>query len=113
MERYLIFAGFDYYPRGGMKDYFRSASSINEAVAIIDLALTENVILSNCGFDILVKADWAHAYDTESMEIVIDLKKSQVHSIAQLADYKPVSDYKDHQLETGEFGSFDGGIRSD
>ena len=102
MERYLIFAGFDYYPKGGMKDYFRSASSIDEAREVIKITLTENVLASNCGFDIPTPANWAHAYDTQTMEIVLDS-----------TEFNGVSSYNDFKLEVGEFGSFHGGIRSD
>ena len=102
MERYLIFAGFSCYPKGGMKDYFRSASSIGEAREVIKIALTEGVLTSNCGFDIPTPANWAHAYDAETMEIVLDS-----------TEFNSVSSYNDFKLEVGEFGSFHGGIRSD
>ena len=88
MERYLIFAGFDFYPKGGMKDYFRSASSIEEAYEVVRIALTDKVILDQSGFDVLVPAEWAHAYDTEMMKVVVDSEKRDLNDYGQVTDYK-------------------------
>ena len=63
-SRFLIFAGSDYYPRGGMEDFwdsevtkYRAEKCAREAIESPDLDTPE----SN---------RWAHVYDCDKHEIV-------------------------------------------
>lgn len=56
MKRFLIFAGENYYPRGGWRDYAGQADTLEEA--LLKVSHRRNVW------------DWFHIFDTEANEIV-------------------------------------------
>lgn len=64
LKRFLAFAGDDYYPRGGFKDFFDSFSSLEEAKK----SITQE---QNCRFgDEWKLLVWAQIFDTETQKIV-------------------------------------------
>jgi hypothetical protein len=64
--RFMLFAGDNYYPRGGMNDCKRSDSDLD---SLVDYARVEFTQEKDC---------WWHVYDVEVMEIVAaDLEHCQ------------------------------------
>lgn len=55
MKRFLLFAGSDYYPSGGWKDFQKDFDTLEEA---------NNYIGQN------YNADWFHLIDSKHMEVV-------------------------------------------
>jgi hypothetical protein len=58
MERFQVFAGDDYYPEGGGKDYQNSFGSRTIAEAYAD------------GFVSADSMKWAHVFDAEEGEVI-------------------------------------------
>lgn len=56
-ERFLVFAGDQYYPYGGYWDYRGGFASID---------LAKNHLLAHRGYD------WWHVVDSETQQIVLD-----------------------------------------
>lgn len=56
--RYLIFAGWDCYPSGGMCDYFGAAQTLEDAIKVCDDAIDVDMF------------DWAHVFDKDAGRIV-------------------------------------------
>lgn len=54
----MLFSGNNYYPSGGMNDFYGSFNTIEEC---------EVKIKMSCN-------DWFHVYDTVEFKIVIDIK---------------------------------------
>ena len=50
-KRFMLFAGRNYYPSGGMDDYVRSFDTVEQAI-------------SNIGFN-----DWMHVLDSKTGEV--------------------------------------------
>jgi hypothetical protein len=69
--KWLIFAGDNYYPRGGWDDYVSSAGSLEEALDFAAL--------------LLKSWDWVHAVELES-GMQIDVQKA---ARDQFADERP------------------------
>lgn len=67
MNRYLIFAGPNYYPRGGAEDLKDDRADLDAAKEYADHCVTPRVAFSGYG-----EYDWAHVYDTQTQEIVYD-----------------------------------------
>lgn len=65
---FLIFAGYDYYPRGGWNDFIGSFSTLQEAEEA-----AKNVMAVSCGetFD----KDWLHIVSLEMNRIVVKAYK--------------------------------------
>ena len=56
MKKFLLFAGDEYYPRGGFYDFRMSFNSISEA--------KDHMLKNNESFD------WWHIIDSTTMEVV-------------------------------------------
>ena len=54
MKRYLLFAGYDYYPSGGMDDFKNDFDTIDEAIQYAKAN----------------KDDWQHIYDQQERKEV-------------------------------------------
>lgn len=52
----MLFAGDDYYPQGGFKDYIQSCATVLDCI---------QYHRNNCSFD--YEGGWAHVFDTETM----------------------------------------------
>ena len=72
MKRYLLFMGEIYYPTGGMKDYFWSFDSIEEAKECFNYRYK----CSN-EIDIMPTIDWGHIFDTQELKIIELLGKEE------------------------------------
>jgi len=60
--RYFVFAGEEYYAKGGGNDLHSSTNSKETAIIFADAALTQDY---NYG-----KYEWAHVFDTETLKVV-------------------------------------------
>lgn len=60
---YLVFAGENYYPLGGWKDFKGCSEDIDKAVAIKDLAVLDTYC-----------KDWWQIVDSDTCEVVAELK---------------------------------------
>lgn len=62
-KRYWLFAGYSYYPHGGMRDCINSFDSIDGAVSAFNDY--------NSGEDMEnIEFDWYEVLDTETMKVV-------------------------------------------
>jgi hypothetical protein len=57
MLHYFVFKGSDYYPRGGMEDFYKAFINQDDAIRCA-LALTA------------WETDWSHVYDSITHEII-------------------------------------------
>lgn len=65
MKRYLLFAGDQYYPRGGMYDLRGDFDTLEEAV---EVASRGEPMIAESGYD------WWHVVDSEIMDVVARTK---------------------------------------
>lgn len=83
MKRYLLFAGDNYYPSGGMYDFVFSSDDINSLKAIVlkvNYSFVNNIktydvvgpykTLNINGKEMGCSGAWAHIYDTSEMKII-------------------------------------------
>lgn len=77
MKRYLLFIYPQYYPEGGMKDFFDSFDSLDSAINAWELKLLDGYESVKYGYD--SKLEYLnsekehflyHIYDTQTMKIV-------------------------------------------
>ncbi len=70
MKRYLLFAGNDYYPNGGAKDFFGSFDLPEEAILYLNKMQSEGLgpfcYGARLGRD---HCTWAHIWDSQTLEI--------------------------------------------
>lgn len=72
-KRYMIFGGYNYYPRGGIGDFLGSVESIEEISASYSRKFTDGYILTFNGSDHTV--DWFHVFDTvNNLESLVEIK---------------------------------------
>lgn len=57
MKRYLVFAGYSYYPSGGANDFVLATDDLEEA-------RDKRIKNEEEGFD------WSHIFDNETLEIL-------------------------------------------
>ena len=58
MKRYLVFAGFQYYPVGGMKDFAGDFDDLDEAVALMIAKMKEYGMA------------WGQVWDNQERELI-------------------------------------------
>jgi hypothetical protein len=56
MKRFLVFKGDNYYPQGGMNDFYLDCDTLEESILTVTLCDDYDT--------------WIHIYDTESRTIV-------------------------------------------
>lgn len=62
MKRFMLFAGENYYPCGGMEDFKGSFDTYEEAEEYVNTK-NKGVQMDGWGWD------WAHVYDTETQKV--------------------------------------------
>ncbi len=69
MKRYLIFAGSEFYPSGGMYDYYTSTDDKEHAVVCACDRLGEKTEQTPIMYGGMI-IDWAHVYDMEQGKVI-------------------------------------------
>jgi hypothetical protein len=71
MNRYLLFAGPDYYPRGGMHDFIDSFETVTAAVEKYNSDAEK------------FRYGWFHIYDTQKPDIIMDSEELGILTVDQ------------------------------
>lgn len=75
MNRYILFAGDIYYPRGGARDLVGYRDSVEECKQLFYIARDSELGLDLFNDPDYTESHWAHVYDTESSSIVLTLSQ--------------------------------------
>jgi len=66
MKRYILFAGQNYYPRGGMRDYHSAHDTLSSATNAVEIEVTTDKGIGSL--------DWFNVFDcVEGMSMNVDL----------------------------------------
>jgi hypothetical protein len=60
MSRFMVFAGLNYYPSGGMNDFVSSHETLEDAITAVQK---------------LRRADWWHIFDLQADETVMSSRR--------------------------------------
>lgn len=71
MNRYLVFVGSDYYPRGGIKDFVGDFPSKEQAIEVAVFTATQEGTYPYA---------WAHIYDLVKNKIIQEFDYDKDHS---------------------------------
>lgn len=72
MSRFILFAGNDYYPDGGMEDFYGLFDTVDDAIDFVKKDIGD---VFHCGYN---HGAWFHIVDRETLSVVFDSQKDEV-----------------------------------